>query len=339
MFDVVARRFFQTAPEKVALEKDFNTIDLEGHAPDAFEQAMASVESDIGPALTRIIEARSLDNEDDKTFLLNLIGLLHLRNPRFREIKRSFHERVAKMILDIALSSKQMWDSQIKRAQDAGFIPKGTDTSYETAKASYKEENYKIEVPTEEHIRSEMQTFDHALPLLFERKWVLVRAPQGSPGFVTCDHPVSLTWSEPTRARPGLKLKGTEILFPISPDLAVVGAFERSRHAVFRACWRCRLRPRLTRDRARSKPPKRGREDRSVGLWRSVLNQLVAREPRIRVRPEQVNAFDEKRLAADRPHDHGGTAFPRIEAHRALGPAGERKVAHDDRITERQFSV
>ena len=226
VFDVVERRFFQTAPENVALEKDFNSIDLEGHAPDVFEQAMASVESDIGPALTRIIEARSLDNEEDKTFLLNLIGLLHLRNPRFRELKRSFHERVAKMFLDIALSSKQMWDSQIKRAQDAGFIPKGTETSYETAKASYKEENYKVEVPTEEHIRSEMQTFDHALPLLFERKWVLVRAPQGFPGFVTCDHPVSLTWSEPTRARPGLKLKGTEILFPISPALAVVGVFE-----------------------------------------------------------------------------------------------------------------
>lgn len=25
--------------------------------------------------------------------------------------------------------------------------------------------------------------------------------------------------------------------------------------------------------------------------------------------PDQVNAFDEERIAADRPHDHGGTAF------------------------------
>jgi Protein of unknown function (DUF4238) len=46
--------------------------------------------------------------------------------------------------------------------------------------------------------------------------------------FVTCDHPVCLTWSEPDgkTVAPGLKLTGTEILFPISPKLAVVGAFE-----------------------------------------------------------------------------------------------------------------
>lgn len=37
-------------------------------------------------------------------------------------------------------------------------------------------------------------------------------------------------WSEPNLARanrgPGLKHKGTEILFPISPGLAVIGAYE-----------------------------------------------------------------------------------------------------------------
>jgi hypothetical protein len=54
VFDAVERKDFTTAPNNVALQTDFNTIDLDGHPPDAFEQAMASVESDIGPALTRI---------------------------------------------------------------------------------------------------------------------------------------------------------------------------------------------------------------------------------------------------------------------------------------------
>jgi Protein of unknown function (DUF4238) len=85
VFDAIDRKHFKTAPDNVALERDFNTIDLEGHPPDAFEKAMASVESDIGPALTRIVGAKSLANENDRTLLLNLIGLLHIRNPRFRE--------------------------------------------------------------------------------------------------------------------------------------------------------------------------------------------------------------------------------------------------------------
>jgi hypothetical protein len=75
---------------------------------------------------------------------------------------------------------------------------------------------------------SEMETFDHALPLLFERKWALVKVPDGTSAFVTCDHPVCLSWSRPEgkTIAPGLKLTGTEILFPFSPKLAVVGTFE-----------------------------------------------------------------------------------------------------------------
>ena len=64
---------------------------------------MASVEGDIGPALVRIVAAKSLKNEEDRTLLLNLIGLLHIRNPRLRERFRGFRDRLAKVVLDVAL--------------------------------------------------------------------------------------------------------------------------------------------------------------------------------------------------------------------------------------------
>lgn len=228
VFDAVEKRCFRTSPDNVALEKDFNTIDLEGHELDAFENAIASVESDIGPALQRIIANESLEEENDKTLLLNLIGLLHIRNPRFREIKRSLHDRIQKAVLGLALSSKEMWDSQARQAKAAGAIPADADTDYETIKKLYKPEDLKAVIPNEVQIVEEMDQFDHALPLLFDRNWVLVKSPENCPGFVTCDHPVSLTWSEPQPVRRslGLKTKGTEILFPVSPKLAVVGAYE-----------------------------------------------------------------------------------------------------------------
>lgn len=225
VFDGTSRKSFKTAPENVALERDFNTIDLDGHEPDAFEKSLASVESEIGPALLRISEAGSLENADDKNLLLNLIGLLHVRNPRFREIKRDFHERVQKVVLDLVLSSKEMWESQFKRAQAAGYMPADAVPGYEGVKKAYNENSIKAVVPVIEHIQSEMDTFDHVLPLLAERRWVLVKAPD-SASFVTGDHPVSLSWSEPKRGPIGLKHRGTEIFFPISPKLAVVGAYE-----------------------------------------------------------------------------------------------------------------
>jgi uncharacterized protein DUF4238 len=226
VFDAVDKKCFRTSPENIALQTDFNTIDLEGHEPDAFEKAMSGVESDIGPALVRIIAARSLKNDEDKTLLLNLVGLLHIRNPRLREQSRNFRERVAKVMMSMLLSTREMWDSHVKKAKEAGFIPKDSDTDYDKHK-NMNPDDYRVEVANEAHIHTEMYVFDHSLPLLFERKWVLAKAPKGSPGFITSDHPVCLIWSEPTRRSPGLRLKGTEILFPISPELAVVGVFER----------------------------------------------------------------------------------------------------------------
>jgi hypothetical protein len=200
-FDAVDRKVFRPSPDNLALQTDFNTIDLEGHEPDAFENAMASVESDIGPALVRIVAAKSLRNEEDRILLLNLIGLLHIHNPRLRERVRGFRDRVAKMVLDVALSSPQMWGSQVKQAKEAGYMPADAMTDYDIMKKDYEPDDYKIEVPNVENIRTEMETFDHILPLLFARKWVLVKAPEGSGGFITSDHPVCLMWSVPDPAR------------------------------------------------------------------------------------------------------------------------------------------
>jgi hypothetical protein len=227
-FDAISRKCFRTSPDNVALEKDFNTIDLEGHAPDAFENALASVESDIGPALTRIIVQQSLDDENDAAYLLNLVGLLYVRNPRFRRTKQSLYGGVLKMLIEEALSSKEKWDAYIKQARAAGQEPKDADTDYETAKQAYKPEVLQVTIANEVQVADEMNQFDEVLLRLFERKWTLAKAPSGSAGFVTCDHPVCLTWSEPEgkSIAPGLKLKGTEILFPLSTELVVLGAFE-----------------------------------------------------------------------------------------------------------------
>lgn len=224
-YDFAERKSFKTAPENVALEKDFNTIDIDGHEPDEFEKALAEVESDIGPALTRIVEAKSISNENDKELLLTLIALLHVRNPRFRERRRCFQEAVQKRILDMLFSNRELFASQMKRAQADGFVPEGELPDFEDVKKNYNEKDFKAVIPVVEHLISEVDLFNHVMPLLRERGWVVVKAAEGSQ-FVTGDHPVSLMWSEPKRAPIGLKLKGTEVIFPISPTLAVIGAYE-----------------------------------------------------------------------------------------------------------------
>jgi hypothetical protein len=114
VFDKVLRKAFATAIDNVALERDFNTVKVDGLEPDAFEKAMASFEGELASSLERIIAAQSLENMDDRATLLNFITFLALRNPRQREMMRDFHERVAKQIMNVALATPERWAHQVK---------------------------------------------------------------------------------------------------------------------------------------------------------------------------------------------------------------------------------
>jgi Protein of unknown function (DUF4238) len=204
----------------VALERDFNRVEIDGLAPDAFESAMAGFESEISAALDRIRTTLSI-SEADRIALINLICALALRNPRLRETMRDFHEHVAKLVLDVSLATPERWAAQVKKAREAGYlkdVPKVAELSYEQMRKFAREANFNISVPRECHIQLEFETFNKMLPILLERNWLLLRAPQESGGFITSDHPVVLIWSDPAMRRgfhsPGFGLTGTEVFLP-----------------------------------------------------------------------------------------------------------------------------
>jgi hypothetical protein len=230
VFDKKERKTYRTATENVALERDFNTVEAEGLEPDVFEKAAAKFEDELAPALERIIAAQSLQQDaDDYAILLNFVTLLALRNPRQRETVRDFHERVAKQIMNVALSTPERWAHQVKKATVGGFLKTDADASYATMKKFVEDGEFSFAVSNERQISLEASTFDKLLPLIFRRGWVLLKAPRDSGGFITSDHPVCLTTvgGKPGIAhRPGYGLRNTEVLFSISSKLAMVGAFE-----------------------------------------------------------------------------------------------------------------
>ncbi len=213
----------------VATERDFNRVDIEGHPPDAFEQGIAKFEGELAPALVRILESRSIDNEEDRVLLMNLIGLLSIRNPRQRENVRSFHERTGEIILDLATATKERWESQLRQMKAAGYAPEH-EVPYEQFREAVKSKGYRLEVTNERHIALEMSTFDAVLETLVNRQWWVLLASKETGGFITCDHPVCLMFSDPERRGrfhgPGHGLRGTQIIFPVGRHMALIGAFE-----------------------------------------------------------------------------------------------------------------
>ncbi|MDF0517740.1 DUF4238 domain-containing protein [Bradyrhizobium yuanmingense] len=215
----------------IAVEQDFNRVEIDGHAPDVFEQIMAAFEGELGPALNRVLQARNLRNAEDRTILFNFLGLIAIRNPRFRETFREFNEQVLNQMMNLVTADKDRWQAQQKKMRERGYITSDSKhVSHEEMRDFVRRKEYRIELNTGFHIASELKGFDAILPTLFKRKWVSLTPPADSSGFITSDHPVCLMFSDPKmRGKfygPGHGVAGTEIIFPVGRRLAVVGAFE-----------------------------------------------------------------------------------------------------------------
>lgn len=218
---------FTTNPLNIAAQRDFHRVNIEGVPVDAVETALSKFEDEVGPALKRIIAARSVANVDDLSYVLALMALFAARNPARRENWRQFEERVLKRVLELATATPERWASQVRQA-GLGKMP-GGQLPYEKIRDFVERDEFDIKLATEHHLKLEFASWTTLVDVLARRNWVLLRAPQGATGFVTSDHPVCLSWTDPTRRGfhgPGFGLTNTEVIFPVSNELALAGRFE-----------------------------------------------------------------------------------------------------------------
>jgi hypothetical protein len=93
-----------------------------------------------------------------------------------------------------------------------------------------EEKGFKLQLQNEA-IKMEVDSLDAVLPLLVNRKWMVLRAPPASPGFLTSDNPVCLMFDDPKfrgcgSHRLGFGLRATSVTVPLGQRLAIVGKFD-----------------------------------------------------------------------------------------------------------------
>jgi hypothetical protein len=81
VFDARVRKTYPTNIENVAIERDFNRIEVEGHAPDTVEKVMAGFEAELAPALQRVIGIGNMRDQNDRAIILNFMCMLAIRTP------------------------------------------------------------------------------------------------------------------------------------------------------------------------------------------------------------------------------------------------------------------
>jgi hypothetical protein len=225
VLDVETGHAFRTSPINVAAQRDFNRVDIEGRSPDAIESTIAPFEGEAVAAISRVIETQKFPNDSDWNLILNLLGLIAVRNPKLRGSFNRAREEVLRRIRDILISDKKIWEHHVKKAREAGEEISDTVT-FEDFKRFIEEGKYQYEFHPEVNLRAEFGAFNKVLPLLGQRIWSVLVAPPKGPEFICSDHPVTLVWKGGRSGPLGFGLKETEVFFPLGRDVGFYGVFE-----------------------------------------------------------------------------------------------------------------
>lgn len=223
--DLQARRSFRTTPAKVAVERDFKRIDLDGHSTDAVEVALAPLEDRAIQAIRRVTETRQFPEPDDYNWILNLISLLLVQNPKSRRLLNKARTTEADDKLKFLVSSRPTWEHHVNLARKAGeALHEGVN--YESALRFVQERAYSIEFSNHGTLAAEFDAQDRVLKKLGNRRWSLLRTPEAGPFFIASDYPFSLALARGARGTPSLDRDETEFFFPLSKTAGFIGVFE-----------------------------------------------------------------------------------------------------------------
>ena len=225
VLDLSGGRPFSTSPINVAVERDFNRIDIEGQSIDAIEQALSPFETGAAIAIRNVIETEKFPNDEDCNWILNLLGLIAVRNPQRRKSFNRSREQSINCIGDILISDKKIWEHHLKKARESGENI-NDDVPFDDVKRFIEERKYRIEFSPGSNLRVEFHAFDKLLPILGQRTWSVLVAPNNGPEFICSDHPVTLISKSGKDGPLGYGLKETEVFFPLGRRVGFYGVFE-----------------------------------------------------------------------------------------------------------------
>lgn len=222
-FDLLNKRSFKLTPKQVGLKRDFNRVDIKGQDQNVLENELAQFEAKAKNALDQLHEDLDFSGEV-KEIIISFMALLAVRSDQRRKHLEDPMKRTAEIIMDMATSSKEQWDYHNDKLKEDNSI-NYSDVSYEDAKKFKNNKNYKITIAREKMIDIEFKLVETLVPLLSARGWTLVDSNDLDEVFITSDDPINLYFTNGL-TNPGFGLKDTQIYFPLSKNLALIGDFD-----------------------------------------------------------------------------------------------------------------
>jgi hypothetical protein len=216
-------------PTSVGHQRDFYRVeDLPGVGPNDLERKLADFEGSAASVVRGISTSKQLpEDEDAFSYLINLVALMVARVPRTREVFSRPIVETSRMMLQILASDERRLRSAYEGArQKDPSLPENPD--YDKMRETVSTGRYVLNVSQNYQLKQLFEIADTVLPLLAERLWSLLIAPEGV-DFLTSDCPVAIEWTRPQPPSPFGAAFGpaeTDVTFPLTRRFALLGRFE-----------------------------------------------------------------------------------------------------------------
>jgi hypothetical protein len=224
VYDKKQRKYFQSNPRNIASKRDFNRISTKGKE-NYIEDHQATMEARFASIFRNLTESKEYPNDENLSYILTFMALISLRNPKTRAIFNKFYLDIVEKLNSMTMASEEIYIDQCLQAG----IKKEDIIPYEKQKEFIdNKDRYTISINQEIHIQAEHQNIDYLSELLHKRYWYLIKSDETIGEFITSDYPVSLTSlvESPKMYGVGFGMQKTEVSFPISKYLALIGVFE-----------------------------------------------------------------------------------------------------------------
>ena len=190
VIDKEESRHFVTTASNIAVQRDFNRINIPGHSMDEIERQLAQIEGQVATVLRSIAENTTLPEDDaDMNYLIVFVAILAANNPQIRERLINRDREISRQMMQSFVISREVYES---RLSDLGMEDR---IGYEAARAFVESENYTINVedPFGYYLAVVFNgLYETVLPVFSTMDWSLVIAEEGETDFVCSDLPAVL---------------------------------------------------------------------------------------------------------------------------------------------------
>ena len=227
VFDLKEKKHFETTPDRVAVIRDFNRLNVENIEPDILEKIISKLETKAAKVIREINQTLTIPKGEDLEILFNLIALFACRNPIQRDMINTYISEISNRMLDKVYDSKEHWEAfnnEIRK--NGGNIDSNADFAEFKKIVTSKKLNF--EASKNFMFNLDMASMDAILSTLHHRKWTLISNSYQLNPFISSDKPIILRWDNNFRTHypPGFAMPNTELLFPLSKSLILLGTFK-----------------------------------------------------------------------------------------------------------------